>query len=66
MTQHFVGCSGKKRFATFDTAEFAAKRMRQKIDDACVAAYHCKHCGGAHIGEARDHGRRNPKKDALA
>lgn len=63
---HVTGCTGKKRFVRFGTADRAAKRMRQNDDEAHVEAYHCKHCNGVHIGESWDYGKRNPKKDVAA
>ena len=66
MTDHVVGCTGKKRFIRFSTAKRAAKRLRQNDDQAHTEAYACRHCVGFHVGEARDHGKRNPKKDIAA
>jgi hypothetical protein len=64
MSRAAVGCIGKKRYERFADAEFAAKRMRQNLDEAHLAAYHCRHCGGTHIGENKSHGRRRPKEES--
>lgn len=64
MTERIVtGCNGKKRYESFRAADYAARRLRQKVDESHVAAYHCRHCNGSHVGEARSHGKRNPRKD---
>jgi hypothetical protein len=66
VTEHVVGCTGKKRFISFRTASRAAKRLRQRDDEAHTEAYHCRHCAGFHVGEARDHGKRDQRKDIEA
>lgn len=60
---HVVGCTGKKRFVRFGTADRAATRMRRNDDESHCEAYHCKHCNGFHLGEARAYGKRNAKKE---
>lgn len=60
---HVTGCTGKKRFTRFGTADQAAVRMRRNDDDAHVEAYHCKHCNGFHLGEARAHGKKDHRKE---
>jgi hypothetical protein len=63
---HVVGCTGKKRFVTFTKAASVARRIRRKDQKDPCEAYHCTSCAGFHVGAARDHGRPNPKKEALA
>lgn len=43
------GCEGKERFNTFAMATRVARR-RSNRKSARFMAYHCKFCGGAHIG----------------
>lgn len=58
-----VGCTGKKRFVLFTTADKAAKRQRRRDDGEPCEAFHCSHCNGFHLGAARAHGKKNPKKE---
>lgn len=46
--QQYV-CEGKARFNGRRHAEKIAKRMRQN-HDALIIAYHCRFCGGFHVG----------------
>ena len=43
------GCSAKEGY-TFIEAQHVAERMRRN-QDLSVVAYHCKHCGKAHVGD---------------
>ena len=60
---HKVGCSGKRQFAKFCQAARAAKHRNRTDGDAHLEAYHCKHCQGFHVGEARDYGHRDRRKE---
>jgi hypothetical protein len=62
---HKVGCTGKKVFTTFAQAQRAAQRKNRNADRSHLEAYHCRSCGFCHVGEARHHGRRDRRKDAL-
>jgi len=55
-----AGCTGKKQFDKFSQADKAAKR-RNRSDNAHLEAYHCRHCGSFHVGEARSYGQRRPR-----
>ena len=50
--KHSVGCTGKQRYNCFNEADKTAKRVRQQRDAAKVAPYHCKRCGGFHVGSS--------------
>jgi site-specific recombinase XerC len=60
---HLVGCTGKRAFARFCQAARAAKRRNRNDGGAHVEPYHCRHCHGFHIGEARDYGKRRRKEE---
>lgn len=51
------GCTGKVAFGTFAKAARAARNLRRRIDSSQVAAYHCLHCNGYHVGEDDTGGR---------
>lgn len=58
------GCTGKQAFKSHDQAAPVAQRMRRKHETGCqVEAYHCKHCGDWHIGQAER--RRKHKRDEV-
>lgn len=64
---HYAGCSGKVKFATYKQADRSAKVMRQNHERGChVEAYHCKHCQHFHVGEPRDYGRKDARREAAA
>lgn len=53
MVQHrTISCDGKVRFDTFERANSTAARTR-KSKHAQLSAYHCKGCGGWHVGATR-------------
>jgi len=58
---HVVGCTGKSRFTRFGQAERAAVRRNRKDGGSHLEAYHCRHCHGFHVGEARDYRPRKRK-----
>jgi hypothetical protein len=64
-----TGCTGKRRFICFGHARRAAKR-RNRHDQSHLEAYHCRHCGGFHVGESRRYGfedeRKARRRDAAA
>lgn len=62
---HKTGCTGKRHFSRFAQAAKAAKRRRRMDGGAHVEAYHCRHCDGFHIGEARSYKKPNPKKELI-
>lgn len=41
-------CSGKVRFFSADIAAKAARRKSGRV------VYHCRHCGGWHVGDTRN------------
>lgn len=63
--RHVNGCTGKREFARFDQAARSAKRRNRDTDAAHLEPYHCRHCNKFHVGEARDHGRRDARKEAI-
>lgn len=58
-----AGCTGKKQFVSFIDARRAAKRRNQNTDGARLEPYHCPRCGFCHVGEARDAGHRDRRKE---
>jgi hypothetical protein len=63
---HVVGCTGKREFVRFDLARRAAKRRNRKDGGAHVEPYHCRHCNRFHVGERRDHGHRDKRREVQA
>jgi hypothetical protein len=53
-----AGCSGKQRFATFESAAKVARRQRR--GDVRIQAYRCTRpgCGGYHVGEGFEDGKK--------
>jgi hypothetical protein len=43
------GCDGKVRFTSFDQAKKVARAQARRREQAFIP-YHCRDCGGAHIG----------------
>lgn len=66
MTGPVRGCTGKVSFGTFAKAARAARNIRRRYDGADrVAAYHCQHCNGHHIGEDDTGGKRRPGRERV-
>lgn len=61
---HHVGCTGKRRYESWAVAARMARRTRRQAH-APLVPYHCRFCGGYHVGSemARQHGkqRRRPR-----
>jgi hypothetical protein len=56
-----VGCTGKRCYDSFKTAERMARSTnRQK--DTNTEPYHCKHCNSFHVGTQSGLSRRRPKQ----
>ena len=47
-----IACFGKKRFATWNEAMAVASRKPGKVrkEREHREPYHCRHCGGVHLG----------------
>lgn len=63
---HVTGCTGKKTFERFTQAQRAAKRRNRNDAGAHLEPYHCRHCNRFHVGEAREHGRKDFRKEVQA
>lgn len=60
-------CNGKRRYSSYNVADEMAKRTRRQTEEA-VAAYHCPHCHGFHVGTQNNGAReyRHRKIDACS
>ena len=57
------GCGGKQRYFTRAEAQKARAALRSRIASAqTLKAYHCRNCGGFHVGRDRYAGGRVSKK----
>lgn len=62
MKVNVVGCNGKTAYETFLIADRIARKVRRFNEKSFVAPYHCVHCNHFHIGENREHGKRDRRK----
>jgi hypothetical protein len=62
-----AGCTGKRTYANFKAAEFAAKQTNRTYRDARVHAYACRDCHRFHVGSQEhqeDKRRKAMERDA--
>ena len=56
-----ASCEGKKKLASYAEAKAASELVRGNRDKKGRTPYHCKHCGGWHVGtglSSDQHGKR--------
>lgn len=63
--KRFAGCSGKKPLDSFERARGVAERMNRRDGDAHLVAYHCRHCGRYHVGESREYGKADARREVV-
>jgi hypothetical protein len=61
------GCTRKRYHATLKSAKRAAKRTGKAkghgLNSQNLQAYHCRHCGGYHVGRRRNVSETHPESD---
>lgn len=55
MSDHHVGCTGKRAWESFPVAQRMADNTNRhrETGGGKVAAYKCRHCAWFHVGESR-------------